>query len=304
MKIDNFALTMHQTCPAKYNLRMNEGWTTRRKSGALGFGSTAHSGLAVWYKTGDLAQSLRAITEAWPSESPSDDYRTLEKCISVMVEYTKAYPTESFRVIGHGTESPMVEVAFTLETGMYLSCKECGPIAGAWDKEDKYCKNCGEPLEPIEYGGIFDTVVEFGGQAFVLEHKTTSQLGSYYFNQYKPNNQVTGYVWAARKLSGKRVGGAIINAIGVFKVGATKFQREITSRSDADIETWLDNVRAVCEEIQWHNRTGTWPMRTSACVLYGQCEYHSVHVLDNPVAQQKRLEQDYVRDHWDYEKRT
>ena len=30
MKIDNFALTMHQACPSKYQLRMIEGWRSKQ----------------------------------------------------------------------------------------------------------------------------------------------------------------------------------------------------------------------------------------------------------------------------------
>lgn len=301
MKIDNFALTMHQTCPAKFDLRINQEWTVRRRSGALGFGAALHEGLCTWYKTGELSKSLVAIAEAWPQEHPIDDYRTREKCIQTMMDYVKTYPTESFKVIGYGTDDAMVEKTFSLETGLYLSCWECGPDY-EWDGDGApVCPNCGAPVEPIEYGGIFDTLVEFGGRIFILEHKSTSVLGPTYFHQFKPNNQVTGYVWGASKLSGRPVGGAIINAIGIYKSSSTKFERSITTRSPADIEEWLRNVKAVCEEIQQHRRTGFWPMRTSACTLYGICEFHSVHTLSHPTEREARLQTDYVKHRWDHE---
>lgn len=302
MKIDNFALTMHQTCPAKYDLRIRKQWASRFKSGALGFGGAFHAGLAAWYKTHDITAALQAIEAAWVP-GPVDDYRTLEKCLRTMTEYIRAYPSESFDVVGYGTDNPMVEVSFTLDTGMYLSCTECGPDAGAWKPGEDKCQNCGTLLEPIEYGGIFDTLVESNGVVWILEHKTTSQLGDYYFDQFKPNNQVTGYVWAAEKLTGRRVAGAIINAIGVYKVGQTRLKREPTSRSRPLIDEWLNNVRVTCEEIQQHERTGQWPMRTMACTLYGKCEFHSVHSLSTIVERDKLLEQNFVREIWDHETR-
>jgi hypothetical protein len=198
----------------------------------------------------------------------------------------------------------MVEVAFTLDTGLFLSCKECGPIDGAWDRVSSVCRKCRQPLEPIEYGGIFDTLVDFGvNQVYILEHKTTSQLGSYYFNQYKPNNQVAGYIWAARQLTGKRVGGAIINAIGWYKSGTTKFERQISTRSDDEITEWLEQVRMICEAIQLARRTGQWPMHTAACTLYGLCEFHSIHSRSTQLERERMLETNFVREKWDYERR-
>lgn len=304
MKVDNFALTMHQTCPSKFDLRINQDWSVRRKSGALGFGGALHEGLAAWYSGKGLTGALTAIHEGWPAEVPVDDWRTKERCIQVMIDYARNYPVESFSVVGRGSDSPMVEVAFSLETGMFLSCFECGPITGIEDEDTPgICANCGQPLEPIEYGGIFDTLVDFSGQVYILEHKTTSVLGPYYFNQFKPNNQVSGYVWASEKLTGRRVGGAIINAIGLYKSSPTKFERSITTRNEGDIAEWLNDVKTTCEEIQQHRRTGYWPKRTNACTLYGLCEFHSVHVLTTEIERRKRLENDYVKDQWDYERR-
>ena len=312
MKIDNFALTMHQTCPAKYDLRIRQGWTSRGKSAALGFGGALHAGLATWYKTHDLGQSLLSIGEVWKDDQPIDDFRTKEKCITTMIEYSKSYPHESFQVVG-APDNPMIEVPFTIELG------RCVPFCGDWTAadgtehhgcgvmqhgfENEVCEKCGEPLEPIEYGGIFDGLIEFSHQVFILEHKSTSVMGASYFNQFKPNNQVCGYIWGAGQLSGKKVVGAMVNAIGVYKAGATKFNREITSRSEGAITEWKKNVQSTCAEIRFHERHGFWPLRTMACTLYGLCEFHSVHVLEHQTEREKRLENDFVKDHWDYELR-
>ena len=304
MKIDNFALSMHQSCPAKYQLRMIEHWSSRRRTGALGFGSALHIGLAEWYRSGDPVKCLGAINEAWPDNMPIDDWRTKEKCIVTMAEYIKQYPTETFKVVG-APENPVIEVPFTIDMGFYLPCIECGNMV---EDEDSgpfraKCENCGGDKEPLEYGGIYDMLVDFGGQLFVVDHKSTSVLGPQYFNQFNPNNQMTGYIWAATQLSGTKVTGAIINAIGVMKTGKTKFEREITSRSPEAIETWKRNVYVEACNIKEHERIGFFPQRTQSCTMYGKCEYHDVHVLQHAVEQAKRLEQDYVKESWDYEMR-
>lgn len=300
MKIDNFALSMHQSCPAKYQLRMKEGWTSRRRSGALGFGSALHIGLAAWYRTGDPGKSLQAINEAWPDNMPIDDWRTKEKCLVTMAEYIKMYPSETFKIVGM-PENPVIEIPFTLDMGFYLPCL-CGDESKNVP-EDAECKSCGANREPLEYGGIYDMLVDFSGQLFVVDHKSTSVLGPSYFNQFNPNNQMTGYIWAATQLSGMKVTGAIINAIGVMKTGKTKFEREITSRSPEAIEEWKRNVYVEACNIREHERLGFFPMRTQACTMYGLCEYHGVHTLQHAAERVKRLEADYVRETWDYEMR-
>lgn len=305
MKIDNFALTMFQTCPAKYLLRIQNNWTTRRKSAALGFGGAFHEGLAEWYRTKSRSKALVAIDEAWPANLPIDDWRTKAKCVETMLGYVREYPEETFSIVGAGSGNPLVEVTFTLPTGMFLPCP------GHWEdtseaiymRESK-CWICSGERELIEYGGIFDALVEASGMVYVLEHKTTSQLGSYYFRQFKPNNQVTGYVWGASVLSGRKVGGAIINAIGVYKSSASKFERQITTRTPGDIELWLRSVFATCVQIKDCQTRGAWPMHTGSCTMYGACEFHDVHVLSTETEQQKRLEQDYVQDEWIYEERA
>jgi len=280
VKVDNFALTNFQTCPAKYDLRIRQGITTRRRSSALAFGGGFHEGLATWYKTGDLAAALTAIATKWDDTVSADDYRTKEKAVQVMIDYVKHYPAENFKVVGIEDGAPMIEVPFVLDTGMVT-----------------------DDGEPIEYGGIFDGLVDFNGQLWVLEHKTTSQLGSYYFDQFKPNNQVTGYIWAAEQLSGRKVHGAIINAIGVYKTGTTKFERGMTARHPQDLVEWLENIRLVCNQIKRAEKEG-FSQSTNACTLYGKCEYHSIHVLSHPSEREKRIESDYIREAWDFEHRT
>lgn len=311
MKIDNFMLSMYQTCPRKFQLRIEQGWTVRRKSAALGFGGAFHEGIATWYRTHDAKAALESIVEKWPQNVPTDDYRDKTKCLSVIADYIKYYKdNDSFTIVG-APDNPMIECTFTLPTGKYLLCEQMINIpglhldirCGGEANEEGNCRVCGHPCEEIEYGGIFDGLVEFNNNVYVFEHKTASQMGSRYFDQFKPNNQVTGYIWAASLLSGKRVGGALINAVGVFKVGATRFERNITSRSPIEIEEWLHNVHQTCKQIRHSQLTGEWPMHTGSCMQYGACEFHGVHTLGNEKERQKLLEQDYIQDPWSFEDR-
>lgn len=302
MIVDNFALTLFQTCPAKYLLRIKQGWVPIRKRAALGFGGAIHAGLAEWYRTGSQKQAIEKLVQIWPASMPVDDFRTREKAAQTLLDYFKEYPQENFKVI-NAPEDPLVEKAFTIDTEMFLECQPCAMYSGHDDWATGKCSNCGEPLEPILYGGVIDAGIEFAGKVYVLEHKTTTQMGSTYFLQFKPNNQVTGYIWALGQLSSSAVGGAMINGIGIYKASATKFERALTNRAPAEIEEWLLHVRETCNEIKRCERTGVWPWRTMACTLYGLCDYHNVHVLAHEKEREKRLEQDYVKSTWDHESR-
>lgn len=292
---------MFQSCPAKYFLRMKEGWTSRRKSAALGFGGSFHAGLAEWYRTGERVPMLKAVEETWPDGMPIDDYRTKQKCVETLIAYTREYPAESFKVI-QLPSGPLIEQSFTLPMDLYLPCELC------WDRDEsspeaRNCSNCGAPKEPIEYGGILDGGVEFSGSVFTLEHKTTSQLGPSYFNQFRPNNQVSGYTWGLGLMTGNRVGGALINAVGIYKASPPKFERQITVRSEEEIAEWKSSVYQTCVAIRRCERTGEWPLYTTACTMYGRCEFHQVHVLPHGRQRQVVLEQEYIKQAWDYEGR-
>lgn len=286
MVVDNYTLSMFQTCPAKYKRRIVQGWKPKKQSGALGFGQLLHLGIETWYRTHSLEASITSIVENWPSNHPEDDWRDMQKCISVMEEYVREYPSELWKVVGIETETPMLEVSFTL------------PLVDEFGQQlytyDGYA---------IQYGGIFDMLINFNGQMYVMDHKTTTRLGQYYFSQYKPNNQITGYLWGASQLTSQRIGGAFINAIGLYKKSATKFQRHLTMRQADDFKNWVRSVHHACNLIRVAHNSEQFPQFTSACTLYGRCEFHDVHVMSDNTQQERYLELMYDRERWDHEAR-
>lgn len=280
IKLDNYSLSNFQQCPSKFQLRIEDGWTSRGRSAALAFGISMHAGLAEWYKGLGRAQAITAITTQWDISTPIDDYRTMEKCISVFDAYARRYPFEAWTMMKDPSGQPFVECAFSLDTGLVTDLGT-----------------------PIIYGGVFDGLVDYGGQIYVIDHKTTSQMGDYFFEQFKPNNQMCGYVWAARQLSQQKVTGVLINGICVLKVSAPKFDRQVKAFYDADIEEWLRDLQAVASQIEYHRKRGYFPRHTTACTLYGKCEFHSLHLLSTARERENLLDIDYVREPWDFERR-
>lgn len=327
MKVDNTMLSTFDDCMLKYKESMEDHWSSRFQGGALGHGIAIHAGLAAWYqglldgksKNQRIDEGIAEIQRTWNPEHPRDDYRTLERAQKLLLKYIETYPQESFKILA-------VEVPFAvpLTPPAWLDCANSFlvrddnyphfviPYIGEprWNCPGKsdaagLCGHCGRECEPIEYGGIYDLLVQFGASTiYVVDHKTTSQLGSTYFLQFNPNNQITGYVWGAEQLSGRKVAGAIINAMCLTTAGNMKFERDMTARTPADLAEFRSDVIWKCNAIAQARRTGVWPKSTSMCQgKYGMCGYHSIHVLADEGERQLRRETDYVKRVWDFENR-
>jgi len=278
------------------------------KSAALGYGAVIHEGLAEWYRGGMQGLSIRSrldaaiekIREKFPVDHPVDDHRNLNKAEELMRAYVNTYPGENFEVL-------QVEVPFTLDLGLrLLLCSNCGHdhdvIGVHWSAE--HCAKCGSELEPIEYGGILDAVTAFGPVLYVLEHKTTSELGSLYFRQFETSNQVTGYCWALNQLSSRNVAGANINALCTTKSGRIVFDRATTNRAPEDFVTWKRHIQIECGGLARNIMTDTYPHRTEHCLTkYGLCPYHGVCTLATEAEQDRALETYYEQRPWDHELR-
>lgn len=330
MKVDNTMLSTFDDCMLKYKESMEDHWSSRFQGGALGHGIAIHAGLAAWYqgpldglsKTQAMEAGVAEIARAWNPDHPRDDFRTLERAQKLFLKYVEVYPQESFKILS-------VEVPYTLPLTppAWLTCPNSwlvrDEVTGIYGYDPEYgigcdetriinegeCANCGRALEPIEYGGIYDLLVQFGTSTiYVVDHKTTSQLGSTYFLQFNPNNQITGYIWGARSLSGRPVAGAIINALCLTTAGNMVIDpqrtRDMTSRTESDFIEFRSDVIWKCNAIATARRTGIWPKSTGMCqTKYGMCGYHSIHVLADEGERQLRRETDYVKRVWDFENR-
>jgi hypothetical protein len=263
--------------------------------------------MAEWYRSSvegipnaeRLARAQNAISEGWSSEMPADDYRTKDKCITVMREYAATYPSETWTVV-RGATGPMVEIPFCLPLGAYLECLECHAATSVArnNPETSTCHICNSDREPIEYGGIMDGVITHSGMNYVLEHKSTSMLGDFYFQQFLLSGQVSGYCWGADNLGLDNIQGCYINVCGVYRKGETKFQRQPAARQAEQIVKWRKDVITKCNAIARARRTGEWDYSPKACTMYAGCEFLPVHSLPQEADQQRVLHSDFVVKPW------
>ena len=151
--------------------------------------------------------------------------------------------------------------------------------------------------ETILLSGHLDRVVEFSGDLWVLDRKTTkSTLGSYYFDQYSPNNQMTLYSLAGKVVLGTSVKGVIIDAAQIA-VGFSRFERGFTLRTESQLEEWMENFREWVEQAHRFAQTNFWPMNDTACHQYGGCPFRGV-CNKSPEVREKWLA-DFGTSFWD-----
>lgn len=294
--IDNTALSQFMECPRKYYYGMVRN---RRKGGAnkpaLSYGTTWHKILETHYKTGGDALAVKeaAIASWQPHENP-DDHRTLQRALKSYVSYLDRWGDHAGDSANHGKtvgfpENPVVELATELW----------------WPGA----------LHP--YAGKIDRVFELQGLYYVEDHKTSSQLGPYYFNQFDPSNQMMGYAVLAQELTGLPIAGVRINAHGVLKT-QDKFERKIITYSQPRLVEWKENYnnwiskinRSMelitmpkenlgAKELMEMEMGAAFPMQLNACAgKYGPCQY--VEVCTNaPHIREKILEFEYEENPWD-----
>jgi hypothetical protein len=150
------------------------------------------------------------------------------------------------------------------------------------------------------FGGRFDQILEWNGQLWVRDFKTTSRMGASYARMFDPNDQMTCYTWAASQLSGRKVQGVIIQVIYNTKHKGPEHHQFISARSEAQIEEWKDNVEREAQIIEQHTAEGYFPMRTTGCNDFGGCYYRDCCGMSSWKMRDAWLNAKTVESHWDF----
>jgi hypothetical protein len=291
--IDNTALDMYMACPRKfyYGMVLN-----RRRGGplspALAYGTVWHKILETHYRTGGNAAAVRsAAIAAWQPHFNPDDHRTLDRALSAYEGYLARWGEHDAEIKGWGKtvgypDSPVIENATEIW----------------W------------PGAPHPYAGKIDRVFELQGLFYVEDHKTSSQLGTNFFVQFDPSNQMMGYAALAQLLTGLPIAGVRINAHGVLKT-QNKFERKIITYSQPRLREWQENYARWIDKLEGSYRRhglshapemgetddllSAWPHNFNACAArYGQCTYADV-CAQVPHVRGRILESEFDEIPWD-----
>jgi PD-(D/E)XK nuclease superfamily len=275
---DATCLEALKKCPRYYQYTMIDNWQSRGDAIHLRWGSELGQAIDAWTiakaegasHDDAMHESIRALLERigpWEPDpqTDSESRKSKENLVRSAIWYMDHYEDDAAKVVTLANGKPAVELSFKFELPFDVSVR--------WDEN---VRDYVDSKQPYLLCGHLDKVVEFSGDLYVMDHKTTgTTLTPHYFKQYNPHNQMSAYTVASQTIMRSPIKGVIIDGIQVA-VGFSRFVRSITYRTHDQLEEWLDNTRRWLRQAEGYAEEGYWPMNDTACSMYGGCRFRDV----------------------------
>lgn len=285
---DSTSLGYLKRCPRFYQYVMIEGWQPKDESLHLRFGQEVHSCFEDFDRA--LAEgcefptafriaihNLVKRTEGWDvdRETKAGKYKNRDSLIRTCIDYLDNFRQDTAEPYILEDGRPAVELSFRFELDWGPASQYRSVHERDWDAADRDEEHNAE-AQPYLLCGHLDKVVTYSGHLFVMDRKTTTKtLGSYYFNQFEPDNQMTLYTLASRIILNAPIRGVIIDGIQIL-VDSTRFDRSITYRTPDQLEEWLGDLRYWLTQAEAYATDGYWPMNDTSCDKYGGCQFRDI----------------------------
>lgn len=268
---DYTTIDMFQRCRKYYYWRIVRDLDTKTTSPALLFGGALHDALDAYYTNG-LVKAIEKFRETYVDRE-GEEIRTVDNGVKVLEWYAKVYANEPFTVLGKP------EVGFVF------------------------------PIGNILWGGRMDLPVEWDGQLWVMEHKTTTRLDSNFFKQFSLDKQVTSYTVGAEAFFSRPCAGCIVNVIEPWKElkrpterskrPEDHFVRDPVRRPQVLKDRFKLNIQRIVRDILWceeNNEFYEAELKT-ACFYYNyDCPYRTLCEYGED---EKVIEREFKVDHWE-----
>jgi hypothetical protein len=138
-----------------------------------------------------------------------------------------------------------------------------------------------ETGQPILYAGRFDLLGEYNGSLFVVDEKTTSQLGPTFMSQWSLRGQFIGYAWAAQQY-GYPVAGAIVRGLCIRSTGFDHAEPIIYAPTWL-IQEWYTHLHHQLQRLIMDWQEGYFDKNfDNACTHYGGCQFRQLCETNNP----------------------
>ncbi len=282
---DNSMLTSFAACDRKFQYQYLEHFVPPKLSIHLHAGGAFAKGLETsrraFYSEGlgldaSLLAGGNAILEFWGDYEPFDpnDNKRLERVVIGLGAYFREYPpmTDSVQPWKDASGAPMIEYSFA------FPIEVDHPVTG----------------EPLLYTGRFDMVGEYNSGCYVLDDKTTGQLGASWLKNWHLRSQFTGYAWALIQ-DGFPCLGAIVRGQSFLKA-KFGFAEVLELRTNWQIAQWYEQMIRRVERIKELWATGIWDQDLdSACAAYGGCGFQKLCLVKN---WEDWAEGEFIRQRW------
>lgn len=265
---DSTSLGLLKICPRLYQYTIIEGWSPKGESVHLRFGQEYHQALQEYDVSrangisheDSLFDTIRALcSRTWDwdvdRDSKAGKYKNRSTLLSLVIDYLDHFVDDPATTYIKSDGTPAVELSFRFEL-------DWGPRAGE---------------APYLLCGHLDRVVSFNNQLLVMDHKTsTSTLGSYWFDQWSPNNQMTLYTYAGQVVMSTPIKGVIISGAQIMLDQPNRFVRGFSYRTPDQLEEWLDDLRFWLVSAENYATIGHWPMNDMSCEKFGGCRFRGI----------------------------
>lgn len=212
-----------------------------------------------------LELGVLAIIKEWGRyEAPEDSPKQLHRVCQALDYYLSVWPFETdylkpLMIAGKAC----VEFSFAL------------PIPEVLHPETR---------NPFIYCGRADMLGLFNNeQLFVVDEKTTTQLGPTWPNKWILRGQFSGYVWAAKQYDHPVVG-AVVRGISFLKNGFGNSEA-ITYRPAWQIQRWYDQLVKNLQDMVVCYKAAYWGYNLDeTCSMYGGCPF--LRLCDSPTPEE------------------
>ncbi len=272
---DNSAISSWQECPREYEYESLFRRKATFTAAALNYGKGMHVALAALalscgntYTSADFAKLSKLLDDHFDKNlQPIDDHRTPALAKETLWRYLKTYEVEPWTIL-EANGFPMVERLVW------------SPLPITFDNI------------PINFYGLIDLVVQDASKSvWIVDHKTTSMLGTMFDFDMQMTGQMKGYCWLFNQCFGKMPMGYIVDAIRSLApsdralADSAKLEawwreqfRRLPFYVDAEqVKEWYDTTLITLEEMISHFEKSHWRMNTKSCVgKFGRCQYFDV----------------------------
>ena len=284
---DATSLGWLKKCPRLYEYSMVRGYQGR-KSFHLYFGIEFHQAMHDYenlraqgldYDEATLETVFRLLcrTFTWDSESPTKNRETLVRSVIWCLAH---WENDSAKTVILSNGKPAIELSFKLSTHIEIIF----PIPKEYQFAERTYMVCGH----------LDRLCEFASSYYVADRKTTDKtVGTYYFENYNPDNQMSFYTTFAQAVYEIPLNGVVIDAVQTA-VGFTRPERGMTMRSPDQTAEWLHDFEYWLRVAEAFAKAEHWPMNDTACM---GCRFREV-CSKSPGVRDTYLASNFEVRHW------
>lgn len=276
---DSTCLGYLKRCPRLYYYSIIMGWRPKDESVHLRFGQEYHSGLEIYDKNRhagikheeNLHATVKALLLHMTDWDPDHQYKNKRTLIRTVIGYLDKFKNDHAKTLVMQDGKLACEQSFRFEL-------DWGPATEVQQQLDEVSKDHDGPgySQPYLLCGHLDRVVEWQDAVFVMDRKTTKGTpGSYYFDQFQPENQMSLYTLAGQVIFQAPVRGVIIDVAQVA-IEFSRFERGFTYRTSDQIDEWVNDLRYWFALAEQYAKANYWPMNDTACGQYGGCRFRDI----------------------------